>query len=114
MPIRLNSNPDFSCDLSRIKIYDLILDNGQFLPYVAIIEDIALFMIVGGHAGVVYFNKMPDFHKRSVAHANKLTTRHRLPFIGNHLRKSWASRFNASLERPPWIPPAPGATWYIW
>jgi hypothetical protein len=94
--------------------YDIMLDNNQFLPHVVSADgENAAFMVVGGHDGIIEFKIMPDLHRRKVVAYHRLRKIHWVPILGKILRRRWAKRHRARIEKPRWFPDAPFASWNI-
>ena len=87
-----------------VPVFDVVLDDGSLLPWVAVIEDRAIGIIVGGQTGFFAFADVPEVVSRSVRHSLRLSRMHKLPVIGRWLRHRWAERVGASSAHASWIP----------
>src|SRR4051812_26297687 len=88
-------------DASR---FDLILDDGTYLPDSFVIEARAFGILVGGHTGIVLFAEIPSLAFRRVHQSLPLSRRYHFPFFGRWLRHRWASQAGARLTKPDWVP----------
>jgi len=87
-----------------VPVFDLVLDDGSLLPSVAAVGDRAFGIIVGGQTGFLSFAAVPQLASRRVRGVLRLTRIHRLPFIGERLRRRWAKSVGVSPTRPSWLP----------
>ncbi|HEV7927653.1 MAG TPA: hypothetical protein VGR14_20035 [Verrucomicrobiae bacterium] len=82
--------------------YDIVLDEGTWLPNTVVIDDKAFGLLIGGHTGFQFFRDIPQLAGRTVFHWLKLRRRHGLLLIGWWFRKRWARAVGARLEYPTW------------
>src|SRR5690349_8229883 len=84
------------------RLYDVVLNDGTWLPDTMVVGDQAFGLLIGLHTVFQFFRDIPDLAGKTVANALPLRRRHGSLLFGWRLRRRWARQVGARLEYPTW------------
>jgi hypothetical protein len=90
--------------LKPIPVFDLVLDDGSFVPGVVAVGERAIGVLVGGHTGFLSFADAPGVANRKVREALRVSGAYASPLVGWWLRRRRAARAGALPGRASWLP----------
>jgi hypothetical protein len=73
--------------VGQFLIYDIVLDDGTWLPNTMVIDDRAFGLLIGGHTAFQFFRDIPQLAGRTVQHWLRLRSRHGSLLFGWWCRK---------------------------